>query len=228
MVGVQDAVEHRIAQIDVARRHVDLGAQHPRAVREFAGAHAAEEIEILLDRALAKRAVPARLGQGSAIGPDLVLRLIIDVGLARPDQVLGPGVELLEIVRRVIEVLAPVETEPAHVALDGVDVFLLLLGRVGVVEAQVTVSAELLGDAEVEADRLGMADVEIAVRLGRKARHHGRMTLGFEVGPYDVADEVLPRLASRRFDHRHASDPVAPLFESICQIQVATPREAGQ
>ena len=65
--------------------------------------------------------------------------------------------------------LAPIEAEPAHVALDGVDIFLLLLGRVGVVEAQVAVAAELLGDAEIEADRLGVADMEIAVRLRRKA-----------------------------------------------------------
>ena len=49
MAGMQNAVEHRIAQIDVAGRHVDLGAQHPRAVREFAGPHAAEQVEIFLD-----------------------------------------------------------------------------------------------------------------------------------------------------------------------------------
>jgi hypothetical protein len=40
--------------------------------------------------------------------------------------------------------LAPVEAQPAHVALDGVDVLLLLLGRIGVVEAQVAAPAELL------------------------------------------------------------------------------------
>ena len=59
MVGVQDAVEHRVAQVDVAGRHVDLGAQHARAVRKFAGAHAAEQVEIFLDRAVAERAVLA-------------------------------------------------------------------------------------------------------------------------------------------------------------------------
>ena len=66
MLGVQDAVEHRVAQIDVARRHVDLGAQHARAVGKFAGAHAAEQIEVFLDAALAERAVLARLGQRAA------------------------------------------------------------------------------------------------------------------------------------------------------------------
>ena len=40
MLGVADAVQHRVAQVDVRRRHVDLGAQHVRAVGELAGAHA--------------------------------------------------------------------------------------------------------------------------------------------------------------------------------------------
>ena len=63
MFGVQNAVEHRVAQIDVARRHVDLGAQHPRAVGELARAHAAEEIEVFLHAAPAPSALAARLGQ---------------------------------------------------------------------------------------------------------------------------------------------------------------------
>ena len=71
--GVQDAVEHGIAQVDVARGHVDLGAQHARAVGELAGAHAAEQVEVLLHGALAEGAVPARLGQRAAVGAHLLL-----------------------------------------------------------------------------------------------------------------------------------------------------------
>ena len=73
MGGVEDAVKHRIAQIDVARSHVDLGAQDAGAVRELAGPHPAEEVEIFLHRAVAERAVPARLGQRAAAGAHLVL-----------------------------------------------------------------------------------------------------------------------------------------------------------
>ena len=62
MLGMKNAIEHRVAQIDVAGGHVDLGAQHARAVEEFAGAHAAKQIKVFLDRAFAKRAVGARLG----------------------------------------------------------------------------------------------------------------------------------------------------------------------
>ena len=51
---------------------------------------------------------------------------------------------------------------------DGIDIFDLFLGRVGVVHPQVADAAEFARDAEVEADRFGMADVEIAVRLRRE------------------------------------------------------------
>ena len=56
MLGMTDAIEHRIAQPDVWRAHVDLGAQRPRAIGKFASFHAREEIEIFLDGAIAKRA----------------------------------------------------------------------------------------------------------------------------------------------------------------------------
>jgi hypothetical protein len=67
-----DAVEHRVAHVDVRRRHVDLRAQHVRAVGELAGAHAAEQVEVLSTRAVAVRAVAARLGQRAAVLADLV------------------------------------------------------------------------------------------------------------------------------------------------------------
>ena len=198
MAGMEDAVHHRVAQVDVARRHVDLGAQHAGAVLELAGAHAAEQIEVLLDRAVAERRVLARLGQRAAVLAHLGRRLVVDIGLAGADQVLGPVVQPLEIVRGVVEVLAPVEAEPAHVALDGVDVFLLFLDRIGVVEAQVAAAAELLRDAEVEADGFGVADVQIAVRLRRETGDDRFDASGVEIGLNDVADEVAAGLGCAR------------------------------
>ena len=199
MFGVQDAIEHRVAQIDIAGRHVDLGAQHPRAVLKFAGAHAAEQIEIFLDAAVAVRAFGARLGQRAACQPHLLLGLIVDIGLAGADQVLGPFVKLLEIVGRVIKMLAPIEAEPAHVALDGVDIFLLFLGRVGVVEAQIAMAAEFLRDAEIQADRFGVADMQIAVRLRRKTGNDRLMPADDQIGADDVADEILTGFPYCRF-----------------------------
>ena len=117
MRRMQDAIEHRVAQVDVARRHVDLGAQHARAVRELARAHAAEQVEIFLHACGRGTgcSCPAR-SVCRASARISSWRLVVDIGLAGPDQLLRPVVQLLEIVRRVIEVLAPVEAEPAHVA----------------------------------------------------------------------------------------------------------------
>jgi hypothetical protein len=202
MLGVENAIERRVAQIDVAGRHVDLGAQHARAVGKLAGAHAAEEIEVLGDTAVAVRALLPRLGQRTAQPPHLLGRQVVDIGLAGADEMLGPVIELLEVVGGVMEVNAPVETEPADVALDGVDILLLLLGRIGVVEPQMAAPAILLGDAEIEADRLGVTDMEIAVRFRRKARDDAVDALGGEVGLDDVADEVAPGFR-RRLGYRH-------------------------
>ena len=167
--GVADPVERRVAHVEVRRRHVDLRAQHVRAVRELVGAHPREQIEVLLDRSIAIRAVLPRLGQRAAVRADLVGAQAVDVGLALLDQLDGELIEPLEVVRRV-ELGAPREAEPRDVLLDRVDVLDVFLRRVGVVEAQVADAAALGGDPEVQADRLRVADVQVAVRLRRKPR----------------------------------------------------------
>ncbi len=131
--------------------------------------------------------------------PDLLLGLVVDIGKAGADQALRPVVEPVEIIRRVEQVLAPVVAEPVHVGLDGIDIFLLFPGRVGIVEAQMAAAAEFLRDAEIERDRLGVSDMQIAVRLRREPGHDRRMPLGVQVGLDDVANEIAPRLCRHRF-----------------------------
>src|SRR6185436_7388872 len=85
----------------------------------------------------------------------------------------------------------PLEAEPADVLLDRLDVLDVLGGRVRVVEAQVAGPAELLRQAEVDADRLGVADVQVAVRFGREAgRDASAVLVAGLVLQHDVADEV--------------------------------------
>ena len=84
----------------------------------------------------------------------------------------------------------PLEAEPMHRVLDGVDVFLLFLDRVRIVKAQMTAAAILLRQSKVQADRLGVAKMQVAVRLRRKARHHLAILARTEVGLDDLADEV--------------------------------------
>src|SRR3546814_4086916 len=68
-----------------------------------------------------------------------------------------------------------------HVVHDGVDESLILLERIGVIQPEEAAAAELFGDREVEADRLGVADVQVAVGLGRKPRDDHRLTTARQI-----------------------------------------------
>ena len=124
------------------------------------------------------------------VGADLLLGQEAHVGLAQLDQPDGVGVHPREVVGRLVVVLAPVEAEPAHILGDGVDELLLFLGGVGVVEAQVAASAEFFRHAEIEADRLGVADMQVAVRLRRETRDDLGVALFGDVAGDDIADEI--------------------------------------
>ncbi len=152
------------------RGHVDLRAQHVLAVGELARAHLPQEPEVLLDRTVAVGTVLAGFGERAAQSAHLLGREAVDVGVAAAHELLGELVQVFEVVRGVVLVIAPVEAEPPHRVADGIDVFLLLFRGVGVVEPQVARSAVVAREAEVEADRFRVAVVEIAVRLRRKAR----------------------------------------------------------
>src|SRR5882757_1789691 len=60
MFGVANAVENRVPQPYIRRRHVNFGTQRPRAVGELTGLHALKEIEILGHWPVAKRTFLAR------------------------------------------------------------------------------------------------------------------------------------------------------------------------
>ena len=87
MGGMQDAVKHRIAQVDVRRAHVDFGAQYVLAVGVAIVLHILEQLQVFLDAALTMRTVGAGFGQGAAIGADLLGALAVDIGLALLDQI---------------------------------------------------------------------------------------------------------------------------------------------
>src|SRR5262249_44110306 len=115
-----------------------------------------------------------------------------------PDQLNTPIIELLKIVGSVVELL-PLETQPTHVFLDGVYIFGFLFLGVGIVEAQIGAAAELVGQPEVQADGLGMANMEIAVGLRREPRPDTALVLaGLQVVANNLADEVGGRRGRAR------------------------------
>ena len=194
VVGFLDAVDHRVAHVDVGRRHVDLHPQHGFALIQFAGAHVFEAGQIFLHAAAAERAVLAGIFQGAAVFADLVGGEFVHIGLALFDQVNGVVVERIEIVGGVTDISIPGEAEPFHITLDGVDVFLAFFFRVGVVETQVAGAAEFLRQGKIQADGFGVAHVQVAVRLGRETGGDAAAVLaGFEVLGDDLADEMTGR-----------------------------------
>src|ERR1051326_6948131 len=141
-------------------------------------------------RAVRERTLRSWFRQGSSVAADLVRRLAVDVGQPLDHEVLGKLIELLEVVRREMQ-RRPFEAEPANVFLDRLHVLHVFLGRIRVVEAQVAGTPELLRDAEVQADGFRVADVQVAVRLGRKSRGDPAPVLaGLEIVRDDGSDEV--------------------------------------
>ena len=190
VVRAADAVDRRVAQVDVGRGHVDPGAQHAAAVGEFAVSHACEQVEVFRHAAITIWAVLAGLGQRAAIFAHLLRRQVVHIGQAFIDQLDRELVQLLEVVRCPAHLAVPLETQPAHVLLDRQRVFLAFLFRVGVVETQVAFSLVILRQSEVQADGFGMADMQIAVRLRRKARDDAAVLAACQIGIDDIADEI--------------------------------------
>ena len=177
----------------LARRVLEPSANSPARILR-------EEIEVLLDASVPPGAVPAGRGQGDVVlvgdigAPVLAYLLVVevvDVGVALLDYLDGEVVQLLVVVRGVVLAVLPVVAEPGYILLDRLDVGHVLLLGIRVVEAEVALPAELLGYAEVDAEGLGVADVEPAVGLGRIARHHVFGAAAREVLGHRLADEIV-------------------------------------
>ena len=165
---LDDAVDDGVAEVHVGRGHIDLGAQDHRPLGELPSVHTAEEVEALPSGTVAVGTSYPRGRRRALLLGDLLGRLLIDVGVTRQDQLLGEAIQALEVVRGVV-LSAPLEAQPLDVLADSVDVLHILLGGVGVVEAEVAHAAIALGDTEVHADGLSVADVQVAVGLGWEA-----------------------------------------------------------
>ena len=167
VVHVVDAVDHGVPHVEVAGAGVDLGPEGHGPVGELPGPHSGEEVKTLLHRA-----VPVGALGGAVHVPPHLLHLLrgqlADVGQALLDEGHGALVHLLEVVGGIVEPVAPVKAQPVDVLLDGLHVLHVLLGGVGVVHAEVAQPAVLLGGAEVDAQGLAVADVQIAVGLRRE------------------------------------------------------------
>ena len=168
MVGlVKNPVHDRIAHEHVRRSHVDLSPQHMSAFGEDAFFHLLKQLQVLLHASVAIRAVYARLGGGALLTRNFGRGLAVDIGLSLSDQLQGPLIELAKIIRG-IALLVPLKTKPFHVPFDGVDIFLLFLGRIGVVKAEVHRGLIPQTQPEIQTNGTGVPDMQIAIGFGWK------------------------------------------------------------
>ena len=118
MRRVQDAVHHRVAHVQVRRRHVDLRAQHAATVRKLALLHPLEQIEILFDANDCDTGYPcpARVSVPRCCA-DLVGRQIVNIRLAILDELDRPLVELIESSPTRRNSRRPSRSQPADVLL---------------------------------------------------------------------------------------------------------------
>ena len=110
---------------------------------------------------------------------------------------------MLKVVGGKEQLIVPVEAEPAHIVLNRLDIFGIFSRRISIVHAEMTDSSRLfVRDTEVEANRLGMADMEIAVWFRWEAGDDpSGMFTGGAVGSHDLTDEVGARGRCRFSGH---------------------------
>ena len=217
MRNLADAIQRRIAKIDVAARHVDLRAQGFRAVGVFAGAHACEQIQIFRDRPIAIRRIATRFRERSAILTNFFGTQIANVSFPIANQFLRTAINHFEIIRRVPQ-FVPIEAEPVHVVLDRIDVLDIFLRRIRVVETQMANAAEFRREAEIQTNRFGMSQMQIAVGLGRKARDDAAAVLaGRPVVGDDLANEMIDQGSCCRRAHANPGNRAYGVVSPVAQ-----------
>ncbi len=167
VLDVADPIDHRIPHIEVAGGQVDLGPQGIFSLGKLAVFHPFKQLQALLHRPVPPRADGRMLGVAAVFGK-LLRRQLADIGQTLSDQLHGVFIVLLEIIGAVKQPVAPVEAQPVDILLNGLHKLGVLLGGVGVVKAQVAQAAKLFRRAEVDAQGLAVADVQIAVGLRRE------------------------------------------------------------
>ena len=83
MCDLSNAINCRITQVHIARRHINSRAQDVLAIFKFSIFHALEQIQVFCDRSVAVRAVFPGFGQRPPVFPDLLEQASVALKNAR-------------------------------------------------------------------------------------------------------------------------------------------------
>ena len=206
-----DAIHHGVAHIHVGMRHVDFRAQDFFAIGKLAGPHPLKEVEALGGGSLAVGTRLAGGGDAATVFPHFIKAQIVHVGIAGFDKLAGPVKELFKVITRKTD-LCPFKTKPANIVLNRLHKLLALLLGVGVVKTQVAKPLEFTGDLKIQANRLGVPDLQVAVRFRRETcLHPPIMFPGGYVGSHHLANEINRLFFGfRHLENRKAAKGTAP------------------
>ena len=172
MAHMGHAVDDRVAHVDIGGSHVDLGTKHLLPILIFALLHLLKETQIFLHAPAAVRALLAGSIEIPAVLPDFLSRQVTDKGLALLDQKDGTFIHLFKIIGGKEKPVLKIRSQPLHILYNGLHKLRLLLGGVGVVKAQIKLSAVFLCQAVIQQNGLCMPDMQITVGLRREAGLH--------------------------------------------------------
>ena len=142
------------------------------AIAKLTVSHTFQQVEVFLNATVAVRAVLTRFGQCAAVGANFVGAQAVNIGKSHFNQLNRGRIQPLEIIRRMCESVIPIEPQPANVTLDGLDILLTFLARIGIVESQKRTASRLGCYTEVQANRHDVADMQIAVWFRRESSHN--------------------------------------------------------
>ena len=185
-----NAINRGVAQVDIARSHVDLSAQHPGAIDKLTCAHALKQIKVFSFRALAVWAGFARMSKRATIFAHFLSTEIIHVSLALLDQFDCIAVKLFEVIRCPSHLTLPLKAQPLNVPLNSACIFLAFLFGICVVKAQIAVALIVECQTKIQANRLGMTNMQISIRLRWEACDNIGMFTTRQIGLNNIADEV--------------------------------------
>ena len=169
MFGMANPIKQRIAHVHVRMCEIDPSPQDMRAIGKLPRSHPAEQIEIFRHGSVAIGTGRPGMTQRTTELPDFFRRTTVNVSQSLLDQLFGILIDGFKIVGRIKQVV-PLEAQPKDVFLDRIDVLYVFFRRIGVVKPKIALTAILDRQPKIQADRLGMADMKISVRLGRKSR----------------------------------------------------------
>ena len=191
MRGMLDTVKKRIAEHHIRACHIDLGPEHLFTVSIFSVTHLAEKPEVFLHAPVPVRTLHTRFVHSATPLADFLLSLVINISQTLLYQFFSPCIKLVEIVRSIF-FLVPLEPKPLNILFNGIHIFGILFGRIGIVKTKICLAAIFLRQTEVYADAFRMPEMQITVRLRRKTRKDAVHFAGFEICLNDFFEEIQP------------------------------------